>query len=203
MPDTTTPTVVDQLGALSILDDLNGLLHGKGGPHKIGLGLDIVSRIAGDVAEVAALVPGAQPIAAAAAAASEGAAALERVAEGLEAAAVDVAGRGTVTGTIAALLLAGSLALSACGGTLGTTVSTVAADATTACSVVLQNGKIAQAIVKGGALDTVNSIVNDYAIPACATESAIAAIAGNPGTVAWLNQLAGGLGALAQAAKTS
>lgn len=36
-----------QLGGLSLLDDLNGLIHGKGGVHKIAPALDIVEQIAG------------------------------------------------------------------------------------------------------------------------------------------------------------
>lgn len=61
----------DILGALSIIDDLTGILHGKGGFHKISLGLDIIEKIAADVAEVTALIPGGQPIAAAAGVASQ------------------------------------------------------------------------------------------------------------------------------------
>lgn len=44
-----------RLEGLSVLDDLTGLLHGKGGLHKIPLALDIVEQIAG---AVGALVPG-------------------------------------------------------------------------------------------------------------------------------------------------
>lgn len=56
----------DILGALSILDDLTGILHGKGGLNKVALGLDIIEKIAGDIAQVTAFIPGAQPIAVAA-----------------------------------------------------------------------------------------------------------------------------------------
>lgn len=35
-----------QMQGLSVIDDLNGLIHGKGGVHKIAPALDIVEQIA-------------------------------------------------------------------------------------------------------------------------------------------------------------
>lgn len=67
---TDQPTNTDVLGCLSILDDLTGILHGKGGVEKIVYGLDIVNRIAQDVALATGAVPGLQPIAGAAGVAS-------------------------------------------------------------------------------------------------------------------------------------
>lgn len=49
-----------QLGGLSLLDDLNGLIHGKGGVQKISPALDIVEQIAG---LIGALFPNAAGIA--------------------------------------------------------------------------------------------------------------------------------------------
>jgi len=83
---------------------------------------------------------------------------------------------------------------------VGTTVQTVAADVATACSVASQAAGIAKGTVKGGALATVDNLTA-YVTGACGTAEAVAAVAQQPGTVAWLNQIAGGLGALTQAAK--
>lgn len=100
------------------------------------------------------------------------------------------------------LILAASIvALAACSN-VGSTVSTIADDVKIACGVASQAQAIAVNTVKGGAANTVSNI-GAYVTGACGTAQAIAAVASNPGTVAWLNQLAGGLGALTQAAKTS
>lgn len=99
------------------------------------------------------------------------------------------------------LILAASIvALAACSN-IGSTLATISADVATACSVASQAAGIAKGTVKGGALNTVDNL-SAYVSGACGTAEAIAAVASNAGTVAWLNQLAGGLGALTQAAKT-
>lgn len=100
--------------------------------------------------------------------------------------------------TTISLALALPLAIAAC---QGSGVSTAINDVTTACNIAGQASAIAQNTVKGGALNTVNNI-GAYVSAACGTASAIAAIANEPTTLAWLNQLTGGLGALTSAAKS-
>jgi hypothetical protein len=71
------PSSDDKLEALSIIDDITGLVHGKGGPEKARLAIDLVKNGAGDLAEILALVPGGQLAAAIAGTVAAGAAALE------------------------------------------------------------------------------------------------------------------------------
>lgn len=97
-----------------------------------------------------------------------------------------------------------ALALASCSATSTQTAATVATAVASsiapACATASQTLGVAQGTVKGGALNTVNSI-GTYVTAACATGEAMAAIATNPDTVAWLGQLNAGLGALVQAAK--
>jgi hypothetical protein len=74
-------------------------------------------------------------------------------------------------------------------------VQTTTAAVNTACQEALASASLAQGSLKGGALNTANSIAT-YVTAGCAGEQAIAAIANDPSTLAWLGQLKGQLDAL-------
>lgn len=93
------------------------------------------------------------------------------------------------------------------GPTAATTVQTAVTDTQTAladvqkaCNVATTALSVAQAVLKGGALDTVNA-VGAYVTASCSTASAIATLAANPTSVAWLNTLASSIDTTAALAK--
>ena len=71
----------------------------------------------------------------------------------------------------------------------------VAAASQAACTDATSVGAQAQAQAKGGALNTVNSIVG-YVNSVCSSADKVAAAATNPSTVQWVGQLAGELQAI-------
>lgn len=74
------PAPSTTVSALSVINDLESAIHGKAGPDRAAAALDLVSRIAAEVAEISVLVPGGQAVAAIAGTVAAGAAALEDVA---------------------------------------------------------------------------------------------------------------------------
>lgn len=102
---------------------------------------------------------------------------------------------------VAALALLGACSTTpGAAPSLGTNAASLSAQISGLCPLVQQSAAIAGNTVKGGAANTVADI-STYVTAACATQTAIAALAQNQGTVDWLNQLQGGLGALTAAAK--
>lgn len=95
------------------------------------------------------------------------------------------------------LLVGASLfAIAAC---TATQVNTALADVQAGCVVALTAANQAGAVTKGGAANTVADI-NQYLVSGCATTDAVAKLAADPTSVAWLNQQAGALQALTAAA---
>lgn len=74
------------------------------------------------------------------------------------------------------------------------TAATTAVQA--ACTDALTAGNVAAASTKGGAANTVASI-NQYVVAGCQTAQAVAALAANSSSVAWLEQQTGALQAVA------
>lgn len=90
-------------------------------------------------------------------------------------------------------LVGAALALAACTQAQLTAaeqdVANAQAAVTQACAGTLAAAAKAQTVAKGGALNTVNDITS-YAVKGCESEQAIAALAVNPASAAWLNGLA-------------
>jgi hypothetical protein len=97
---------------------------------------------------------------------------------------------------VAIALLVGST-LVAC---TASQVSMAVADVQAACITAIQASNTAAGLTKGGAANTVASI-NAYLVAGCATADAVAKLAADPTSVAWLNQQTGALQAIAAAAK--
>lgn len=94
------------------------------------------------------------------------------------------------------LAAASLLAVAAC---TGTQVNTAVADVQAGCVAALTASNTAAGLTKGGAANTVASI-NTYLVAGCATADAVAKLAADPTSVAWLNQQAGALQAIAATA---
>ena len=67
-------------------------------------------------------------------------------------------------------------------------ITAVPSDVAGACAVVNKNEGIAQGVLKGGAANTVAS-VTPYIDSVCATSEAMAAVANDPTTAAWIKGL--------------
>lgn len=80
-------------------------------------------------------------------------------------------------------------------------VSSAASAVQTACKDATAAAGTAQSQLKGGALDTANSIAT-YVTASCGTADAIAAVAQNPTTAEWLGTLTGQLQTLTAAPAT-
>jgi len=75
-----------------------------------------------------------------------------------------------------------------------TATTEISAGIQAACGDANNALAVGQAVAKGGALNTVNNLA-PYVIGACATASAVAALAQNSGTLQWIGQLTGMLSA--------
>lgn len=80
------------------------------------------------------------------------------------------------------------------------TAQTTVAALQIACTEAQAAGSLASGVVKGGAANTVATI-NSYLAPACATTDAIAKLAADPSSLAWIGQQTGALKTLAAVAK--
>lgn len=101
---------------------------------------------------------------------------------------------------IAAVALAVSLGVASCTPAQVQTAQTTVAALQIACTEAQAAGSLASGVVKGGAANTVATI-NSYVTPACATTDAIAKLAADPSSLAWIGQQTGALKTLAAVAK--
>jgi len=100
-------------------------------------------------------------------------------------------------------ILAAGLLLASCSTAQVQQAVTIAQEAagavTDACKDYALVAAAAQTQVKGGALNTANSLIS-YGNSVCATAQTIASAASNPGTAAWVGQITGMISAIAKPA---